>query len=117
MKETAKALVSKNQNELLAARTIEVSLDRADNVIEGGRPFHTTQTSAFEFPGARTFAPLFHAKGRGLDAAPLPNLRDNHLFKSGNGYRFTRDRATALGTFFSAEAIATTQMSLKALAV
>ena len=36
MKETAKALISKNKNELLAARTLEVSLDRADNVIEGG---------------------------------------------------------------------------------
>ena len=65
MKETAKALVSKNQNELLAARTIEVSLDRADNVIEGGTPFRTTQTYAVEFPGAPFFAPLFHAKGGG----------------------------------------------------
>ena len=36
MKEEAKALLSKNQNELSAARTLEVSLDRADNVIEGG---------------------------------------------------------------------------------
>jgi hypothetical protein len=38
MQETAKALVSKNKNELLAARTLAVSLDRADNVIEGGAP-------------------------------------------------------------------------------
>ena len=38
MQETAKALVSKNQNELRAARTLEVSLDRADKVIEGGPP-------------------------------------------------------------------------------
>ena len=36
MKETAKALLSKNKNELPAARTLYVSLDRADNVIEGG---------------------------------------------------------------------------------
>jgi hypothetical protein len=36
MKETAKALVSENQNELPAVRKLEVSLDRADNVIEGG---------------------------------------------------------------------------------
>ena len=36
MKEEAKALLSKNQNELSAARTLEVFLDRADNVIEGG---------------------------------------------------------------------------------
>jgi hypothetical protein len=39
MKGKAKALISKNQNELPAARTLEVSLDRADNVIEGGQPF------------------------------------------------------------------------------
>jgi hypothetical protein len=70
MKETAKAQVSKNKNELLAARKLEVSLDRADNVIEGGTPFHTTQTYAVEFPGGPSFAPLFHAKGGGLDAPP-----------------------------------------------
>jgi hypothetical protein len=35
MKEIAKALLSKNQNELPAARTLYVSLDRADYVIEG----------------------------------------------------------------------------------
>ena len=40
-----------------------------------GRPFHTTATHAFDFPvpacgrQARLFAPLFHAKGRALDAA------------------------------------------------
>jgi len=39
MKETAKALLSKNKNELPAARTLYVSLDRADNVIEGGPAF------------------------------------------------------------------------------
>ena len=39
MKETAKALLSKNKNELSAARTLYVSLDRADNVIEGGAGF------------------------------------------------------------------------------
>ena len=83
----------------------------------GGRPFHNTSTHAFDLPGARSFAPLFHAKGRGLDAASLLNLCGNHCFRSGTGYRFMRGRATALGTFFSAEAIATTQMSLKALAV
>ena len=43
MQETAKALVSKNQNELRAARTLEVSLDRADNVIEGGPPMRERQ--------------------------------------------------------------------------
>jgi hypothetical protein len=36
MKEKAKALVSKNKNELSAARALYVSLDNADNVIEGG---------------------------------------------------------------------------------
>ena len=39
MKETAKALLSKNKNELSATRTLYVSLDTADNVIEGGRAF------------------------------------------------------------------------------
>jgi hypothetical protein len=34
MKETAKVLVRNDKNELLAARTVYVSLDRADNVIE-----------------------------------------------------------------------------------
>ena len=38
MKESAMALVRNNQNELLAARTLYVSLDRTDNVIEGGPP-------------------------------------------------------------------------------
>ena len=37
MKRKAKALVSEYKNELLAARTLYVSLDRADNVIEGRR--------------------------------------------------------------------------------
>ena len=41
MKERTKALLSKNQNELSAARELYVSLDRADNVIEGGPPFET----------------------------------------------------------------------------
>jgi hypothetical protein len=35
MKETARALLSKNKNELFAARKLWVSLDNADNVIEG----------------------------------------------------------------------------------
>ena len=39
MKETAKALLSKNKNELSAARALYVSLDRADNVIEGTPSF------------------------------------------------------------------------------
>jgi hypothetical protein len=39
MKERAKALLSKNQNEPSAARALYVSLDRADNVIEGGPAF------------------------------------------------------------------------------
>jgi hypothetical protein len=41
MKETAKAHLSKNKNELSAARALYVSLDRADNIIEGGKPFRT----------------------------------------------------------------------------
>jgi hypothetical protein len=43
MKETAKALLRKNKNELPAARTPYVFLDRADNVIEGGPPYCTPQ--------------------------------------------------------------------------
>ena len=39
MKEAATALISKNQNELPTARTLYVSLDRADNIIEGGPAF------------------------------------------------------------------------------
>ena len=41
MKETAKALISKNKNELPEARKLYVCLDKADNVIEGGPPFET----------------------------------------------------------------------------
>jgi hypothetical protein len=39
MRETAKALISKDKNELPAAHTLYVSLDKADNVIEGGALF------------------------------------------------------------------------------
>jgi|HubBroStandDraft_6_1064221.scaffolds.fasta_scaffold37283_3 hypothetical protein len=38
MKETAKALIRNAKNELLAARTLYVSLDRTDNAMEGGPP-------------------------------------------------------------------------------
>jgi hypothetical protein len=38
-KERAKTLISKNKNEPSAARALYVSLDRADNVIEGGPAF------------------------------------------------------------------------------
>ena len=93
MKETAKALVSKNQNELLAARTIEVSLDRADNVIEGGTHFRTTQTYAVEFPGAPLFAPLFHAKGGGLEPPRSTNIAAGECFTAGLGaFRLCRGR-------------------------
>jgi hypothetical protein len=60
MKETAKALVRNNKHELPAARILEVSLDRADNVIEGGPP--TTPVKSERFSGG------------GLDAA-LPTSR------------------------------------------
>jgi hypothetical protein len=43
MKERAKALLGKNKNELPAARKLYVSLDRADNVIEGGPSFGRSQ--------------------------------------------------------------------------
>jgi hypothetical protein len=49
MKERTKALLGKNKNELPAARKLYVSLDRADNVIEGGPVFD------FEFRGALSF--------------------------------------------------------------
>jgi hypothetical protein len=70
MQETAKALVRNNKKELPAARTLEVSLDRADNVIDGGTPFYTTEADAFDFKRAELFAPLFHAKGAGLGYPP-----------------------------------------------
>ena len=50
MKERAKALLRKNKNELPAARTLYLSLDRADIVIEGG--------PASEFPGAAALGVL-----------------------------------------------------------
>jgi len=34
----------------------------------GGTPFYTTSTLSFDFAGAASLAPLFHAKGAGLDA-------------------------------------------------
>jgi len=49
MKERAKALLSRNQTELSAARTLYVSLDNADNIIEGGPAFD------LEFVGALSF--------------------------------------------------------------
>ena len=57
MKEKAKALVGSNKNEPPAARKLEVSLDRADNVIECGAPF----------------APLSYAKGGGLESTRSAN--------------------------------------------
>ncbi len=83
----------------------------------GGRPFHNTSTHAFDFPGAQSFAPLFHPKGRGLDTASPPNLRDNHCFRSADTHRFARFRATGFGTYLSAELLATKQISLKTLAL
>jgi len=79
--------------------------------VPGGAPFHTTSTRALEFPGARSFAPLFHAKGRGLDAASRQPLRRAPTSRAGptlqrlsacaektctepvrrNWYRFRRD--------------------------
>jgi hypothetical protein len=57
MKETAKAQLSKNQNEPCAARALYVSLDRADNVIEGGAAFETVLIF-------RVAAPSWFSKGR-----------------------------------------------------
>src|SRR5271168_2257501 len=39
----------------------------------GGEPFHTAQTNAVEFSGAPSFAPLFHAKGGGLESPRSDN--------------------------------------------
>jgi hypothetical protein len=39
MKEKAKALLRKNKKEMSETRALYVSLDRADNVIEGGPAF------------------------------------------------------------------------------
>ena len=65
MKEKAKALLSKNKNELPAARTLYVSLDRADNVIEGGAAFD------FEFSGAAAL--YFFVKGAGFSLSSSPS--------------------------------------------
>jgi len=50
--------------------TIDSISRSIDNKYRGavGQGFHTTQTNAAEFPGAPSFAPLFHAKGGGLAA-------------------------------------------------
>jgi hypothetical protein len=53
MKERAKALLSKIKNELPAVRTLYVSLDRADNVIEGGPPFPVSVVSTIDLVHAR----------------------------------------------------------------
>ena len=47
MKERTKALISKNKNELPAAHALYVSLDRADNVIEGGSPFRVWSLNGY----------------------------------------------------------------------
>src|SRR5271170_2674427 len=47
-------------------------------------PVAHSSTSAGGPPGAPSFAPLFHAKGGGLDAASLLNSCDNHCFRSGH---------------------------------
>jgi len=57
MRETAKALISKDKNELPAAHTLYVSLDKADNVIEGGAgfvlAFRVSDPSGFKGPGLK----------------------------------------------------------------
>ena len=46
----------------------------------GGAPFHITWTHALDFADAPSFAPLFLAKGEGLDASPSANTaKYNHL--------------------------------------
>ena len=63
MREKAKALLRKNQNELPAVRNLEVSLDRADNVIEGGPAFR--RRLGFDWP-LRVPVPSRVSKGRGF---------------------------------------------------
>src|ERR1700693_1233317 len=58
MKERTKALLSKNQNELSAARELYVSLDRADNVIEGGAAFQLESVFGVDFKGGPSFVAL-----------------------------------------------------------
>jgi len=47
-KERAKTLISKNKNEPSAARALYVSLDRADNVIEGGPSWTASGMRAYD---------------------------------------------------------------------
>jgi hypothetical protein len=49
----------------------EVRDTRWEIHLAGVAPFYTTSTHALDFPGGSSFALLFHAKGGGLDAAPL----------------------------------------------
>src|ERR1700680_4927099 len=88
MKETAKALLSKNKNELSAARTLYVSLDNADNVIEGG--LHAIQIRHREIHHNYVRAEFFHcfqsfpAIGRLSDNMPLALTFEKHLDAGSN---------------------------------
>src|SRR6266436_4704168 len=74
MKERAKALLSKNKTELSVARTLYVSLDRADNVIEGGSPY-------------RIF--LVDRRARANDTAPVrPRRGTSSTYSGGRTFRF-----------------------------
>src|SRR5579863_7934267 len=62
----------------------------------GGPPFHATQTKAVEFPGAALFAPLFHAKGAGLDAtSPSRRASAPFLVRAAANYNRMMQRARA----------------------
>ncbi len=78
MKRKAKALVSEYKNELPPARTLYVSLDRADNVIEGGRALHPGKrpllgSGGAALPRIRGRRPQARVRGNTLDpTAPAP---------------------------------------------
>jgi hypothetical protein len=74
MKERTKALISKNKNELPAAHALYVSLDRADNVIEGGQCFSAFSIHVFRVADTsrlwkgRVFDFLFRLHSETLDS-------------------------------------------------
>jgi hypothetical protein len=49
-----------------------------------GAPIGTTETNAVDVPGAALFAPLFHAKGAGLDATRSNTAAKYHSMRFGS---------------------------------
>src|SRR5579871_3350400 len=97
-KETAKALLRKNKNELPPARTLYVSLDRADNVIEGGPGFAVEfrvpcssvlwKGGAFDVSPFRGRRSVNRAGGAPFDAVLIFRVAASSWFAKGRGFGF-----------------------------